>query len=386
MPRSDHEAHVRRPRARALALALAAMALVAAACGSSDDGGGESSTGSAAEATGAVFAGPAASAEEGLDALYEAAVANGEDTVILAVSTTSAQIYGDLAEAFEERFPDITVELKEMDFIQMGSVVQSELDAGQRTADVVTNAFLALKPMIDAGSIDESIDWAALGVPDERVAEAGFVFQADGLCTTVVYNPDVIDEADLPDDLEGFLDSEWSNQLSTLPSNGVACMGFYALREGLDETTELVEGLRDNGMIFTDDAEQLMLAGERPVIVFHYSITAPRLEAQGAPVAEKLYPGTGVFRTRVAVVEDTPVPNAARLVTAWMVSPEAMQIFEDYHQGGQGFVADPDSMLVARTEALGQDPTDESFFVYETLDNFADRAEAATTFRELFVG
>ncbi|MCC5951815.1 MAG: extracellular solute-binding protein [Acidimicrobiia bacterium] len=384
MPTAPHVVRDRH-RARAVAMTLAAIALVAAACGNGDDGGG-SAAAPDGDVAGAVFAGPAGSAEEGLEGLYEAAVANGEDTVILAVSTTSAEIYGDLAAAFEEQFPEITVELKEMDFIQMGSVVQSELDAGQRTADVVTNAFLALKPMIDAGSIDESIDWSAMGVPDERVAEAGFVFQADGLCTTVVYNPDVIDEADLPDDLEGFLESEWSNQLSTLPSNGVACMGFYALREGLEETTELVEGLRDNGMIFTDDAEQLMLAGERPVIVFHYSITAPRLEEQGAPVAEKLYPGTGVFRTRVAVVEDTPVPNAARLLTAWMVSPEAMEIFEDYHQGGQGFVGDPDSMLVTRTEALGQDPTDETFFVYETIDNFADRAEAASTFRELFVG
>jgi iron(III) transport system substrate-binding protein len=371
--------------------AVIAMSIIAAACGGDDadtatePAATESTTTESAAAADGVFAGPAADLDAGIAGAAAAAEAAGEEEVVVAIWNGEDEIYTQLAESFEAAYPDFEVTLKSMDFIQMGAIVQSELDAGQRTADVVTNAFLALKPMLDAGSIDDSVDWAALGVPAERVAEAGFVFQSDGLCTTVVYNPDVVSEDELPDTLEGFAAPEWQDKLATLPSNGVACMGFYALANGLDNTLALVEDLEGSGLLFSDNAEQLMTTGERPVLVFHYSIAAPFLEAAGAPVAEKLYPGTGVFRTRAALVEGTPSPNLARLFTMWLISDDAMTAYEDYYAGGIGFVGNPDSALVQRTQALGQDPSDDSFFVFETIDNFPDRAAAADAIRSQFI-
>ncbi len=375
-----------------LVAALCACALLLAACGGGSNQGSSSSAGAPSTNT---VSGPAADSgattsprgplDDGMEALYAAALAAGEDTVVLAVSSTSAPVYSLMTQAMTNRFSGITVQLKETDFIQMGSIVQSELDAGQRTADVVTNAFLALKPLIDAGSIDDTTDWLELGVPEARLSDVGFLFINDGLCTTLVYNPNLIDAEDLPESLEGFLEPRWKDMISTLPSNGVACMGFYALRYGLDETVELVSGLKDNGMIFTNDSEQLMLAGERPLILFHYSLTAPRLEAQGAPVSEKLYPGTGVFRNRLGVITDSPVPNLARLLALWIVSEEATAILEEYYDGAQGFAFDPNSRVAQRTAALGHDLSDETFFVFENIDNFGQRAVAATRFRELFV-
>lgn len=376
--------------------AVIALSIVAAACGSDDADTTTEATTTEAAASGApatetaapadgVFAGPAADLDAGEAGAAAAAAAAGEEELVVGFWNGEVEIYTQLEESFEAAYPDFEVTLKSMDFIQMGAIVQSELDAGQRTADVVVNGLLGLTPLLDAGSIDDSVDWASLGVPAERVAEEGFVHHADGLCTTVVYNSDVVSEDELPETLAGFAAPEWKDMLATQPGNGVACMGFYALANGLDETLALVEDLDGNGLLFSDNAEQLMTTGERPVLVFHYSYAAPFLEAAGAPVAEKLYPGTGVFRNRAGLVEGTPSPNLARLFMMWLINDDAMTAYEDYYAGGSGFAGDPDSILVQRTQALGQDLSDDSFFVFDAIDNFEERAVAADAIRSQFI-
>jgi iron(III) transport system substrate-binding protein len=377
-----------RPNMRSVLRATAVGVLVslAAACGGGDD---EETTTTPAAATPsgatAAAATPPASLDAGLASLYEAAKAKGQKEVVMAISSGSAKNFGLIVSAFNAKFPDVKIVLKEIEFIQMGAVVKSELDSGQRTADIVTNAYLALKPLIEAKSIDETVDWSLAGLSKDRVADRGFVYLYDGACTSVIYNPKFVNASDLPAKLDGFTDPKWNGKLVTQPTNAYACFGFYSLKFGLDATSTLVKSLRSNGLSFSDSHLQQFASGERPVILVGNSGMPLALKNLGAEVGEKVLPGTGVYRTRAALVKGTKVKEAAQLFAAYMTTPEVTKIFETAFNSG--FVGDVDSPLTKNLEKISNTKlTDTEVFVFETIDTFPQRAAGASAIQKLVTG
>jgi ABC-type glycerol-3-phosphate transport system substrate-binding protein len=364
---------------RLLLVAAVAALLLVAACGS---GNSKTSTVVASPAV----ASPTTTAkhvtlEEGMDKLYKAALANKETEVLYTVSTGQSVRYRDMVKLFNEKFPEIAIKFKETDFLSMGAVLQTELNAGQRTGDLANNAFLGLKPLVDAGNILYT-DWAQYGVSPDRIQESkqgGFgVIASESLCNQTVWNRKYVQDADIPATIEGFsTDPKWKGKMVTEPNNAYACFGFRALRFGVQHEIDFAKALKANGLLFSAGYSQLFGSGERPVAMISNSGQIAAWKAAGIDVGEKVYPGSGVIESRAAVVKATKVPNAAKLIAVWLTTPAASRLWEKVAPGS-GFISDPDSPLYQHvTNDLKLDVKDHNFFLYETSENFNIRAETA---------
>lgn len=366
---------------------MVSVALVTAACGSetSTERQGDNFAGAAAP-TASLSAGSSGAIAARMASLYKSAMDNEEKSITFVVSeSASSKAYEKLAAQFESEYSGLSVKVRKLPFLEMGSVVQSELDAGEPTADVITSTPIALAPLIQAGSL-KNVDWAADGVDPARI-EKMLLALNDGACVSVAYNKKFVSESDLPDSLDGFADPKWKNKLTTEPSNAYACYGFMALRFGLVPMVELVKKLLGNGYTFSSNYSQQFQSGERPVEVMSVFQHAQLWEDNGVDVGLKVYPGNGVFRSRVAVITGTKAPDLAELFALYTVSPAAQTLLKADPLVKGAFVGDPNDALRKRLEDLsGKSITDTDFFVFESLDNFQARADGARAVSKLVTG
>ncbi len=122
------------------------------------------------------------------------------------------------------------------------------LEEGQRTpADV----FFAQEPG-GLGAVEHLLsplpeDLLALA-PDWAKAPSGRWVGLSGRARTVVYNTEQLTEADLPDDMFGFLDSKWRGRIGWAPTNASFQTMVSAMRGiwGEDKTRQWIEGIKDN--------------------------------------------------------------------------------------------------------------------------------------------
>ena len=319
--------------------------------------------------------------ESSMQKLYKAAVAGGEDEITYTISTGSTVRQAQLVKLFRKRFPKVTVKFKETDFLSMGAVLQTEIRSGQRTADLAQNAFLGLKPLVDAGNVLYT-DWAALGVADDRIqktSKGGFgVISGESICNQTVWNRKYVKDAWIPQFIEKFTsDSLWKGKMVTEPNNAYACFGFRALNLGVQHEVDFAKGLKDNGMLFSSGYVQLFASGERPVAMVSSTTQINAWRALGIDVGVKLYRPSGVIQNRTIVVKGTQAPNAAKLYAIWLTSPEASRAWEKI--SGQGYTKDPTSPLYKEIKNVYKlDPADKRMFVYETPENFNIRSQTAT--------
>jgi iron(III) transport system substrate-binding protein len=318
--------------------------------------------------------------------LHRAALAAGEKKVVVAVYAADVPFFSNtIKPIFEERFPGIQVDIRGFDVFQMGVQVLSELNARIDTVDVFMNSLVLTKPLIDAGYIDRDIDWKGLGVSPARVGRDNLLYNNDGICGAVTYNTNLIRPDDLPPSIEGFTDPKFRGKMSVGPNDFAACLGFRVLlTRDFDGVLQLGRDLKTNDILFTPNSEQLMLSGERPLHVMASPSRVAQLQSEGAPLAIKLYPGTGMWRTRWSIIKTTKEPNAAKLWALFATSKEFMEKWDDDRKGGVG-TSDEDLTgrgMPAWLRRSGYDAADPSLFLKEDWENFAQRAEASSKLLE----
>jgi iron(III) transport system substrate-binding protein len=97
-----------------------------------------------------------------------------------------------------------------------------------------------------------------------------------GRARVVVYNTEMVSPDDLPDDLWGFTEPEWSGRLGWAPTNGSFQVMVTATRQlwGEDQTRDWLEGILANGPVVYDNNMAVVTAvgaGEVEVgFVNHY--------------------------------------------------------------------------------------------------------------------
>jgi ABC-type glycerol-3-phosphate transport system substrate-binding protein len=322
--------------------------------------------------------------DKSMASLYRAAQKNGEDSITYAVSTGSTARQNKLAKLFNKKFPKVKIKFKETDFLSMGAVIQTEIRAGQKTADLAQNAFLGLKPLVDAGNVTY-FDWAKLGVAANRIqqtSKGGFgVISGESLCNQTVWNRKYIKDALIPKFIEGFTtENYWKGKMVTEPNNAYACFGFRALQLGVDHEVEFAKNLKDNGMLFSAGYTQLFASGERPVAMVSSTTQISTWKSMGIDVGVKVYRPSGIIQNRTVMVKGTDSPSAAKLYAIWLTTPEASRAWETI--SGQGFLKDPSSPLYKTIKnEYKLDPADKKTFVYETPENFNIRSVTATAVR-----
>lgn len=254
-------------------------------------------------------------------AAVETAAAD-EGTVVVYASTPEV-LAERLIAAFNETYPDITVEFSFFTNAELASRVEQERTAGSPTADIVGMADFAYFSTAEAAgqlapptgpSVD---DWPA----DFRPTDSAVVVYAQPLViswnTERVETPITSYQDALAPELQGAI-------ASTDIASGSIVAAFYDwLRD--NEGPEFWELLAAQEPTFGSGAQavtQSIAAGEESVGLFSSVSVVKGLQASGAPIEYVVpSPSFGVG-TVGAILESAPHPNAAQVLMNWLMSED----------------------------------------------------------------
>ena len=369
-----------KPRAL-FAIILGIVALIASGCGGSDStptavqvaGSGSEL---AASSTVPIIAPYEGVPEALIDELYELALEEAKSGAKLRTYLFGAN---DLNVTFMNRFPGITEEVVVTGLTRSSRIVQ-ESEANQRTADYAATSIAQAAPLMERGLL-EQIDWARWGVPKSLIEPELNSFVADVGNTANIFNTEKLNKSDLPSSLFDFKDSKWEGKLTATPGLLPAAMGSWAMQFGTDSAIELLDDLIGSGtLLVTNNASQLVLSGERPVLM----AGSPAFGAnvgwlQGAPIDISFYEGSQLIPLHAIVIRDSEARHTAILKAVWSTTIDGRRLAIQEKAGwtaSMGPLADPDDRMVKEIKE------NVSFFSRETLENWQERNEKTGAIRQ----
>ncbi|WP_208543747.1 extracellular solute-binding protein [Rathayibacter sp. VKM Ac-2804] len=315
------------PRAGVLAAATAALALTLTAC--SGDAGASSGDASvdASTATSAADLG-------GLDALIEAAKAEGELNVI-ALPDNWAN-YGELISGFEDEY-GITVNSADPDVSSAEEISTAQNLAGQDTApdvfDLGAAVALANTDLFAPYKVETWDD-----IPEGNREETGlWVNDYTGLMS-IGYDADAVPAPEALDDLLGadYRGSVAINGDPTQAGAAAAAVQLAALQSGgsaddVQPGIDFFEKLNDAGNFLPlDPTDATIASGETPVVFdWSYNNLAAATANEGTREwTTTVLPGTAVGSYyNQAINADAPHPAAARLWQEYLYSDAAQNLY-----------------------------------------------------------
>ncbi|WP_165069349.1 ABC transporter substrate-binding protein [Marisediminicola senii] len=320
----------RTTRTRTAATGIAAFAIVAmtlAGCAGSD-------TDAATDSDSGVDAATATSAEDfgGLDALVEAAEAEGELNVI-ALPENWAN-YGQIIEAFQAEY-DITVNSADPDVSSAEEITAADNLRGQDTApDVFDLGTAVALDSLDYFAPYQVENWDE--IPDENKESTGLWVNDYTGSMSIGYNSNEVDE---PESLDDLLAEEYRGKVAingdpTQAGAAFAAVGLAAAQEndgslddfqpGIDYFAELNAA---GNFLPLDPTEATIASGETPVVFdWSYNNLAVASTVDGWEVTT--LPGVAYTSYyNQAINADAPHPAAARLWQEFIFSPTAQNLY-----------------------------------------------------------
>jgi iron(III) transport system substrate-binding protein len=306
-----------RPRTPRLGLvALASVAVVVAACGSSDETG--------------PTAAPAAATEP------PSTVASSDGATITVYSGRGEDLVGPLLAQFEES-TGIDVDVRYGDSAEMLLLIQEEGD--NSPADVFYSQGAGfLGTLSGAGGLADLpsavLDRAPAGLRSPAADWVGL----SGRARVLVYNTEALNEAGLPASILDLKEPEWAGRIGWAPTNASLQDFVTALRAvvGEDEARSWLEGMVANATAYEGNTAILeaVASGEVDVgLANHYYLYRYLAEDPAFPVANHFFddgdPGSLVNIAGAGVLSTTDEPAAAVALIEFLLSAEAQSYFAE---------------------------------------------------------
>lgn len=286
--------------------------------------------------------------------LYEAAVESGNtDIVFYGPSATTSTA---LLKVFTDRFPELSVTLKDMADAQILTTMQTEAATGQRVGDLWwggDSIQAAMEPDI-CTPVDVFSGPDGFTPPtaqDDRLIY--FAYRMFGF----VYNSDNVKAADAPKGWNDLLDAEWKGQIAMGDPNAGALRHIFTGMMRPDGHAEqfgeaYVEKLAAQDIQFVDPERNVsaeVASGRFPVgagVFYGYYLAQ---KEKGAPL-EFVFPleGGGNFlsRSSLCVAKDGPAADATELFVNWIFTEEGQQALaeKDFSYGNTPTAPGPEGM------------------------------------------
>jgi iron(III) transport system substrate-binding protein len=262
------------------------------------------------------------------------AAANREARVVfytavdLAVSTR-------LANAFMQRYPKVHVQIERTGAERLTQRVMQEYDSRIKAVDVVDSSDTS-------GMLDwKDRGWLARFLPvevlklwpkDERDADERFAaFRAH--VSVMGYNTSLVKPQDAPQSFVDLLDPKWRGRIvKAHPAfAGSVLVSTFAVVKVLGwDYFEKLARQRVMQVQAAVDAVKKLALGERAAMVDGSEYAALFTRDAGNPI-EAIYPteGSPLVPAMVAVMQEAPHPNAARVFATYLYSLEAQQLISD---------------------------------------------------------
>lgn len=293
-----------------MAPALLALLLTAAACGDSDSDSTASSTGNSADA------GP-----------------------VTIYSGRTENLISPILEDFTAE-TGIEVEVRYGQSADLALLIEEEAAAGKVQADV----FLSQSPgsigLLEAAGRLAPLPSEVLALVPENVRDGdGRWVGFSGRQRVMVYNPELVTEAELPDSVFDLTDPAWKGRIGIAPSNGSFQDFVTTMRatEGDEATAQWLEAMVGNDVVSYANNNAIVSAVARGEVdaglVNHYYNHQFLAEDPSHPARNHQLasgdPGATLITTGAAIPEGAANPEGAAELIAFLLSERGQRYFAD---------------------------------------------------------
>lgn len=341
-------------------------------------GGGGAGDGELGEVSSGVSAADGLGSQENADRfqeMYQAAVDEGQTT--LNIYTPLTATWPHVFEAFQERFPEITVEPLQVVGAELNTKVSQEQSSGQKIADLVMDGDNGSLTMANGGAFQEFEPFNTGDVTSDPQTSL-----EEGTLTPVSVSPrgfvhDTRQDLPVPQSWDDLLDPALKGKIAMtdFPSEPSGKQLGQLILDDDELGADYLQKLKDNGLqsvSSTTECHNNVVTGRSFVCIGGAMGNYRTLSGEGAPI-EITYPieggNWGTF-WYAGVIEDAPNQKAAELFVTWLNSPEAN---EAKAEAGHGWVANGEDV-----ELDFENPTQVDLFTRPDLKDVPGEVEEAS--------
>ncbi|NYI99688.1 iron(III) transport system substrate-binding protein [Nocardioides thalensis] len=233
----------------------------------------------------------------------------GGDADLVIYSGRNEELVGGIIEEFEEQ-EGIEVEVRYGDTAELAAQVAEEGDSSP--ADVFFSQDAGALGLLSEEGLLTDLSEDDLGrVPEVYASTEGDWVGVTGRVRVIAYDPDQVEESELPDDVAAFTEPEWRGRVAIAPTNASFQTFITAMRvnDGEEAARAFLEGLIANDVeIYEHNLAILdaLEAGEVEVgLINHYYLHEKKIELGEENVRTQLKflpPGTAGALVNVAGV------------------------------------------------------------------------------------
>lgn len=271
--------------------------------------------------------------EAELTQLYEAAIESGntEITIYAGHHDEFLAIY----EAFEERFPGLTIVPETLVGAELQTALEAERDTGKHNVDVISNPNAdryAEQGFSEAFTPPTFVapDWAEGRIAQDQFEDPeGFYHSPWALLFSAGFNTEVIGEDELPANWPEFSDPKYADKVTfmtpSVPGGMQTVLSILLQSDLVDE--DWLRAVADQSRIVAQDqlALQSVSSGEYAIDLTSAATSIRKAVAEGAPVDLHLLENPVVATEKWMLAADAPSSDGGKLFLSYLFTYEAQE-------------------------------------------------------------
>jgi len=311
-----------------------------------------------------------------MTALYEAAKKEGG----LTIYSPAELVLRGMEKELPKTFAGIEVKSATVEPTELATKLITEKRSGGVRADLIMGSLRDVTDLLERGIISAQ-DYGSMGISKELIL---FDSKLVGIWNVVfahAYNTTLIkDPAELPKTWNDFLDPKWKGKLVTWDFSLSAGLAWWGLETGEAAVIEYAKKLvKTQDVLLTRAAADVVNNGER-AIFFNGGLAAVfQAQAKGLPVDFFLVEVQGAPQYVACIPEGAKNPNAARLVIKYLLSESGKAMVWEYQKSADAHPG-ANTPYTKAIEAKG------GRYIFETQDNYRQRAQLADKIRKAVIG
>ena len=268
-----------------------------------------------------------ANADDRLKALYEKAKKEGQ--VVLAAGSPPQAIKAQIG-GFMKRFPGVQVNHIPSTGADASTKIQIESRVGMSTYEVAQATTTSVELLLK-GDLLSSFPYHTFGIAKEEIAYDQRLVPWFDLTYALGFNTKLVSKDQVPTTWEGLLDPKWKGRKIITVGRGYP-YGDLAAVWGMEKVKDYVTKLRaQNPIILPRGGPQTLealVSGQAPLAIIQYDRVLRAKVMDKAPLDFVLLSPISAIRFYSIAVKNVRNPNAARLLTGYLGTPEASLLME----------------------------------------------------------
>ena len=254
-------------------------------------------------------------------------------------SGRSESLIQPVVDAFKAKYPEVNILLKAGSNSELANALIEEKSNPQADVFITTELF-TVQSLVPQGVFQAYVPAGGDQFPAEFIGEGNLWTGLTRRARVIIYNKDLVSEAELPASIFDLTDPKWKGQIAAAGStNGGMQAQIAAMQEllGDEATEEWLNGLIANEVTFFGghtDVRKAVGAGEFKIgLVNHYYYHLQLAEGSNVGV---IYPDQGEGQiglftnaTGATIVNGAPHLAAAQAFLDFLVSTEGQQLFAE---------------------------------------------------------